>query len=188
MIPCYPREVQPATLLCSKWKRHVHRLQQRPAHTRKPPSDWIMPAHSLCDLHNPKAQSPSRPHSPLCSDQTCLQLRPALAQPLPFLCICYWLLPLRGQSLNLGVTTTRHVSRGMDLLKTIHRTLVDPQVKKCSRGAGEVAQQIREHTVLEEEPSLIPSTHSRQFTTTCNSNSWRPETPRRFHTWTWIDR
>jgi hypothetical protein len=53
----------------------------------------------------------------------------------------------------------------MDLLKTIHRTLVDPQVKKCSRGAGEVAQQIRT-LVLSIEPR---SKSSWQLTTTiCN--------------------
>lgn len=39
-------------------------------------------------------------------------------------------------------------------------------------GAGEIAQELRAHTDLAEEPSLVLRIHAGQLTMACNSLSW----------------
>lgn len=45
------------------------------------------------------------------------------------------------------------------------------EVKNGDTGPGETAQWSREHTVLTEDCSSVPSTHSQHLTTACHSSS-----------------
>lgn len=47
------------------------------------------------------------------------------------------------------------------------------QMQKTGCGVGEMAQQPRARSALPEKLGLVPSTHVRRLTTTCNYNSMR---------------
>lgn len=63
----------------------------------------------------------------------------------------------------------------MDLTsKTIGRTT--KRLKNDLQGPGEMAQGLKALTARAESATLVASTHVRQFKTTCNSSSKRPNT------------
>jgi hypothetical protein len=45
------------------------------------------------------------------------------------------------------------------------------RVKAKILGVREMIQLLREHTILPEDPSSVPSTHVKQLTDACNSSS-----------------